>query len=454
MIGDDHSGPYVTCVRMPPAARRHVHARAHGSRARGRRRSCRSRATCWSTSPGRAPPTPTRSSTRRTADRRRRQLVLKVATPAAARRHDQPLRRHQLRRVHRRRARDRLRLRRRRPPLPQQRRPVLPADQPPARLPAAVRRTGALLRALPPRRLRLRARRAPAGLHPPGQGAARAVRSGRSSSTQIAKAFGEAIRTDITGDRGPSTSCSRSSRSRSRARSARSRSSTPTPTTLRLGGEDYVTSTPQLIARASATSSYENPTAAQPPPQPAASRPRAQRRTTTVDPAAAPGSAASADLYPLRPRRRSTRRLRCSPQRAVPGLPADACRRLAATPNDFHPYTVHRRAGPHARGLPDRLVRHQAGRVLRHRGHELDRPAAVRQPRARPTRIDGRTYMFIDDGAHFHDIGWRVGRRALLGQQHAARVLSQRADAGARGVSEADRLNGPLIRRASTSIAS
>ena len=67
--------------------------------------------------------------------------------------HDQPRDRFQLRLVPRTGRRDRLRLRRRRPSLPERQRPDLPVHQHRARLPAPVRQPGALLRPLPPHRL-------------------------------------------------------------------------------------------------------------------------------------------------------------------------------------------------------------------------------------------------------------------------------------------------------------
>ena len=48
---------------------------------------------------------------------------------------------------------------------------------------------------------------------------------------------------------------------------------------------------------------------------------------------------------------------------------------------------------------------------------------------ARTQTIDGRDYELVDDGAHIHVVGWRSGRRPLLGDEHAARGTLQRADA-------------------------
>ena len=88
------------------------------------------------------------------------------------------------------RQRDRLRLRRRRPPLLPQELALRPCfrglrgDQPPARLPGALRVRRARLRALPPHRQRHRPRRPPAGVpaRGPGQGAARAAVRGPQAS--------------------------------------------------------------------------------------------------------------------------------------------------------------------------------------------------------------------------------------------------------------------------------
>ena len=89
----------------------------------------------------------------------------------------QPHRRHQLRGLRGARQRDRLRLHRRRPPLlqPEHRhgRDELLEHRHPGRLPEAVRRGRARIRPLPAHRHRHRALRAPAGLHPRGQGPVR-----------------------------------------------------------------------------------------------------------------------------------------------------------------------------------------------------------------------------------------------------------------------------------------
>ncbi len=93
---------------------------------------------------------------------RRNDRARSLPGPEAERDH-----RRQLQRLHRSRRHARLRLRERRPPLPRRRRDrrKLLGDQPPAGLPEALLRKRALLRALPPLRLGLRPRRAPAGLH-------------------------------------------------------------------------------------------------------------------------------------------------------------------------------------------------------------------------------------------------------------------------------------------------
>ena len=86
VIGDDHSGPVVNGVA--PAARGHLHARAHGPRAGRRPRSSRSRATCWSASA---------STARSYTDQKFNatyavggpDLVLKVVKPTLPGRHDQ-----------------------------------------------------------------------------------------------------------------------------------------------------------------------------------------------------------------------------------------------------------------------------------------------------------------------------------------------------------------------------
>ena len=114
---------------------------------------------------------------------------------------DPPHRRGQLRRLPARRQPARLRLHRRRPPLlPLERRAAavgaVRGDQPRAGLPEALRHRGARLRPLPPQRLGLRPRGAPAGLPAPGQGPVRARRRPRRPQGAL-RIFSRYTRTDI-----------------------------------------------------------------------------------------------------------------------------------------------------------------------------------------------------------------------------------------------------------------
>ncbi len=78
---------------------------------------------------------------------------------------------------------------------------------------------------------------------------------------------------------------------------------------------------------------------------------------------------------------------------------------------------------------------------------------------ARTQVIGGRTYEFVDDGSHIHVVGWRVGQRPVLAQQHAARGTFQLADACDRQIGAAaslalrvEAISSRRQRSASTSI--
>ena len=73
--------------------------------------------------------------------------------------------------------------------------------------------------------------------------------------------------------------------------------------------------------------------------------------------------------------------------------------------NDVHPYAVRDEHGRRLAWLSRRLAAELARGLLRLRGDELDQPAAVR-PCAQPAHR-GRLYLFVDDGNHIHDVGWR-----------------------------------------------
>ena len=119
-----------------------------------------------------------------------------------------------------------LRLRRRRPPLlPLQRRAAAVAavrgDRHRARLPEALRQPVARLRALPPRRLRPRPRRAPAGLPAPGQGPVRAVVGSSATARSCSGSSARYTRTDMRSRGADPQVRSSSPSSRRRTRSAR-----------------------------------------------------------------------------------------------------------------------------------------------------------------------------------------------------------------------------------------
>jgi LCP family protein required for cell wall assembly len=81
---------------------------------------------------------------------------------------------------------------------------------------------------------------------------------------------------------------------------------------------------------------------------------------------------------------------------------------LAAVPNDFHSYTVRDEQGNVHYGYRVDWYLGSAGEYYGIEGVNWTDPPLFANPSA-TTTIGGRTYMFVDDPPHFHDIGWRVG---------------------------------------------
>ncbi len=80
-----------------------------------------------------------------------------------------------------------------------------------------------------------------------------------------------------------------------------------------------------------------------------------------------------------------------------------------AVPNDFHPYTVRDPQGVLHHGYRIDWQQDELGGYYGIEAMDWTDPPLFADPTQTAT-IDGRQYMFVDDGAHIHDIGWRVGR--------------------------------------------
>jgi polyisoprenyl-teichoic acid--peptidoglycan teichoic acid transferase len=78
-------------------------------------------------------------------------------------------------------------------------------------------------------------------------------------------------------------------------------------------------------------------------------------------------------------------------------------------PNDFHPYAVRDQDGHLRHGYRIDWQQNGLGGFYGIEGVDWTDPPLFANPTQTVT-IDGRRYMFVDDGAHIHDIGWRAGR--------------------------------------------
>ena len=79
-----------------------------------------------------------------------------------------------------------------------------------------------------------------------------------------------------------------------------------------------------------------------------------------------------------------------------------------ATPNDFHAYTIRDEQNRVRYGYRIDWSAGSEGEYYGIEGMNWTDPPLFANPSATST-IGGRTYMFIDDGSAFHDIGWREG---------------------------------------------
>jgi LCP family protein required for cell wall assembly len=216
---------------------------------------------------------------------------------------------------------------------------------------------------------------------------------------QIAKAFGQAIHTDIYGIKVVNQLLTLVAFSQSRP--IRQVPFQYANADTWIGNEEYVTSTPALI-RASVRDFLHENQLAQAPPSQRSPPPRhgTHHHRTRRAPSAVSGLVAlSAGVVD------QAQQLAVSVPFPVE-LPS--MQTLVATPNDFHPYKVIDEQGQQRSGYRIDWYDNQAGLYYGIEGMDWTDPPLFANPTATAT-IDGRTYMFIDDGSHFHDIGWRVG---------------------------------------------
>jgi LCP family protein required for cell wall assembly len=168
-------------------------------------------------------------------------------------------------------------------------------------------------------------------------------------------------------------------------------------------GEDMVTSTPALIKASVYDFLYQHPRAAPPPATPSTGHHRRHRYAPLLSPA----SLAANGLYPL-----------------APGTVTDALRLTvyvpfkvylptvetgsAGFPADVHPYAVFDEQNHLHHGYRVDWAINGNGGYYGFEGLNWTNPPLFANPTA--TRvIDGRDYMFVDNGGSYQYIGWRQG---------------------------------------------
>ncbi|HEY7966113.1 MAG TPA: LCP family protein [Solirubrobacteraceae bacterium] len=168
-----------------------------------------------------------------------------------------------------------------------------------------------------------------------------------------------------------------------------------------VNGQEAVTSTPQLI-RASEDDFLNAPVpAAAPGAEIAKTRRRRHHHHRTARLSSNPAgmsalpSAARSQALPL------------LPQVPFPVL-MPTLQTLAATPNDYRAYTLPDEQGHLHLGYRVDFSDGSIGNYYGIEGMNWTNPPLFANPNATET-IGGRTYLFIDDGSRYHDIGWRVG---------------------------------------------
>jgi LCP family protein required for cell wall assembly len=221
---------------------------------------------------------------------------------------------------------------------------------------------------------------------------------------QLAKAFGRAVLTDIRGTQEVSQLLELAAFSLSRpVRDVPFQYSNPayqinTPQ----GPEEAVYATPQNIQASVDDLLYEAPKAVV---QPSATSTVHAHHARHVHHHAATSTLARDDLYPLSAGI-SSQGLAVSVDVPFP-VELPAVQTGPATPNDFHAYTIRDEQNHVHYGYRIDWSAGSEGEYYGIEGMNWTNPPLFANPTSTAT-IDGRTYMFVDDGSAFHDIGWRT----------------------------------------------
>jgi LCP family protein required for cell wall assembly len=170
------------------------------------------------------------------------------------------------------------------------------------------------------------------------------------------------------------------------------------------GPEEAVLSTPPLIQASIRSFLYEAPKAALPGSGASSTTHSARRHHVHHTRHVASPTAASEDLYAI-PASVGAQALTIAPEVPfavlVPGLQTGP-----ASPNDFHPYTIRDEQGRLRYGYRIDWSAGSEGEYYGIEGMNWTNPPLFANPNGTQT-IAGRTYMFVDDGSAYHDIGWR-----------------------------------------------
>ena len=179
-----------------------------------------------------------------------------------------------------------------------------------------------------------------------------------------------------------------------------------------INGEDYVTSTPALIRQSIDNLLYRNPTAPAPPSSVGATTPTHRAHAHRHHRASSGSSAVGApDLFALTANNQPPA-LQLAPSVPFPVLlprfeTGEATANDPAGPNDARAYTIADESGRLYQGYRVDWQQNSGG-YYGIEGTDWLNPPLFANPSATLT-IHGRKYMFIDDGSHWHDIGWRSG---------------------------------------------
>lgn len=166
-----------------------------------------------------------------------------------------------------------------------------------------------------------------------------------------------------------------------------------------IGGESFVTATPELI-RQTVREFLHGHAPLKLPSGSAASSARSHSHRGSSGP-----SAAALDLYPVSATGKAMA-LNAAPNLPFP-LEYPSLQTGPATPQELHPYTVEDHKHLH-HGYIAVWQQNSLGGYYDVEG--LDWVNIPLFAHARTQQIGSRTYLIVDDGAHIHDIGWRVGK--------------------------------------------